>query len=161
ALVEKLADKKLLFKPFKRITFTEAMEKYGSDKPDLRYGLEAIDISELAGKSAFGVFVGNVAAGKPRKAVRAPGGAEISGTLLRKQMSELETLVRGVGAKGLGWISLPENENEEVKGPTAKFFTVEQKLQLFEQIEALPGDLLLFLSDTRKIVYAAVDVLRR
>jgi aspartyl-tRNA synthetase len=160
-LVEKVSDKKLLFKPFKRITFTEAMEKYGSDKPDLRYGLEAIDISELAGKSGFGVFVENVAEGKPVKVICVPGGAKVSGTLLRKQTSELETLIRSVGAKGLGWIALPENENEEVKGPTGKFFTVDQKLALFDQVNAKPGDLLLFLSDTRKIVYAAVDILRR
>jgi aspartyl-tRNA synthetase len=160
-LVEKVSDKTLLFKPFKRLTFTEAMERYGSDKPDLRYGLEAIDISELAGKSAFGVFVNNVADGKPVKAICVPGGAKVSGTLLRKQTAELEDLVRSVGAKGLGWIALPENENEEVKGPTGKFFTVDQKLALFDLMGANPGDLLLFLSDTRKIVFAALDILRR
>lgn len=161
SLVETVSDKKLLFKPFKRITFTEAMEKYGSDKPDLRYDLEAIDISALAGKSGFAVFVNNVAEGKPVKVIRVPGGGKVSGTLLRKQTSDLETLVRTVGAKGLGWIAMPEDENEEVKGPTGKFFTVDQKLQLFEQIQAQPGDLLLFVSDTRKVVYAAVDILRR
>lgn len=160
-LVEKVSDKKLLFKPFKRLTFHEAMERFGSDKPDLRYGLEAVDVSELAGKSAFPIFQTNVAEGKPVKVIRVPGGAKVSGTLLRKQTGDLESLVRTVGAKGLAWMALPENEAEEVKGPIGKYFTIDQKLALFEQVEAQPGDLLLFLSDKHSIVYAAVDILRR
>jgi aspartyl-tRNA synthetase len=161
AMVESVTDRKLLFKPFKRLTFTEAMETYGSDKPDLRYGLEAHDISEIAGKSAFAAFQSNVAEGKPVKVICVPGAAKVSGTLLRKQTGDLETLVRSVGAKGLGWMALPENEAEEVKGPIGKYFTVDQKLAVMEQVGAKPGDLLLFLSDKRSVVYAAVDVLRR
>lgn len=161
ALVETVSDKKLLFKPFKRLTFTEAMEKYGSDKPDLRYDLQAIDISELAGKSGFPIFVSNVADGKPVKVIRVPGGGKVSGTQLRKDTAAYEDIARAGGAKGLAWIAFPENEAEEVKGPIGKFFTVDQKLALFEQSGAQPGDLLLFLSDTRKIVYTAVDLLRR
>lgn len=160
-LVETVSDKKLLFKPFKRITFHEAMETYGSDKPDLRYGLEAIDISDLAGKSAFPVFVSNVAEGKPVKVIRVPGGGKISGTQLRKDTAELETLARAAGAKGLAWIALPENESEEVKGPIGKHFTVDQKLELFKRVQAQPGDLLLFISDARKVVYAVTDAIRR
>jgi aspartyl-tRNA synthetase len=161
ALVEKVSDKKLLFKPFKRLTFAEAMETYGSDKPDLRYGLEAIDISDLAGKSGFAVFVNNVAEGKPVKVMRVPGGGKVSGTQLRKDTAGYEDIVRSAGAKALAWIAMPENETEEVKGPIGKYFTVDQKLELFEKVDAQPGDLLLFLSDTRKIVYTAVDLLRR
>lgn len=161
SLVEKISDKKLLFKPFKRLTFAEAMETYGSDKPDLRYGLEAIDISELAGKSGFAVFVNNVAEGKPVKVMRVPGGGKVSGTQLRKDTAGYEDIVRAAGAKALAWIAMPENEAEEVKGPIGKYFTVDQKLELFDKVGAQPGDLLLFLSDTRKIVYTAVDLLRR
>jgi aspartyl-tRNA synthetase len=161
ALVEKISDKKLLFKPFKRLTFTEAMETYGSDKPDLRYGLEAIDISDLAGKSGFAVFVNNAAEGKPIKVMRVPGGGKVSGTQLRKDTAVYEDIVRSAGAKALAWIAMPENEDEEVKGPIGKYFTVDQKLELFDKVGAQPGDLLLFLSDTRKIVYTAVDLLRR
>jgi aspartyl-tRNA synthetase len=161
ALVETVSDKKLLFKPFKRLTFTEAMEKYGSDKPDLRYDLEAVDISDLAGKSAFPIFQTNVADGKPVKVIRVPGAANISGTALRKLTSELEDIARSGGAKGLAWMALPTNENEEVKGPIGKYFTIDQKLELFERTGAVGGDLLLFLSDVRKIVYAATDLLRR
>ncbi|MBN8617732.1 MAG: aspartate--tRNA ligase, partial [Anaerolineae bacterium] len=121
-LVEQVSDKKLLFKPFKRLTFTEAMEKYGSDKPDLRYGLEAVDVSDLAGKSAFPIFQSNVADGKPVKVICVSGGGKVSGTQLRKDTAELETLARSAGAKGLAWMALPENEAEEVKGPIGKYF---------------------------------------
>ncbi len=161
ALVETVGDKKLLFKPFKRITFTEAMETYGSDKPDLRYGMEAIDISELAGKSAFPVFQNNVAEGKPVKVICIPGAAKVSGTQLRKDTGELETLARSAGAKGLAWMALPENEAEEVKGPIGKYFTIDQKLEVFEKANAKPGDLLLFVSDSRKVVNAVIDSVRR
>jgi aspartyl-tRNA synthetase len=161
ALVETISDKKLLFKPFKRLTFNEAMEKYGSDKPDLRYNLEAIDISDIAGKSAFAIFQNNVAAGKPVKVIRVPGAADISGTALRKLTAELEDVARSAGAKGLAYMALPMNENDEVKGPVGNKFTVEQKLELFERVGAKPGDLLLFISDARKVVYPVVDTLRR
>lgn len=170
ALTETIVpDMKLLSKPFQRITYQEAMEKYGSDKPDLRYDLSAIDISELAGKSAFPVFQNNVSEGKPVKVIRAPGllrnRAElekaISGEGLRKLTRELEELARGAGAKGLAWMALPLSETDEVKGPIGKFFTVEQKLELFEKTSAEPGDILLFLSDEREIVYAVTDKLRR
>ena len=73
SLTRTVGEREPMFTPFKRITYTEALEKYGSDKPDLRYDLAAIDISEIAGKSAFPVFVSNVAAGKPVKVIRAPG----------------------------------------------------------------------------------------
>ncbi len=161
SIVEQISDKQLLFKPFPRFSFTEVMEKYGSDKPDLRYGLEAIDISEIAGKSTFPIFVSNVTDGKPVKVMRVPGAAKVSGTQLRKDTADLETLARAAGAKGLAWMALPENEADEVKGPAAKYFTVDQKLTLIEQLGAQPGDLLLFISDARKVVYAVTDALRR
>lgn len=161
-IVDKVSDKTLLFRPFPRLTFREAMEKYGSDKPDLRYGLEAIDVSDLAGKSGFSVFVNNVAEGKPVKIIRAPKmAAGRSGTALRTLSTELEELAKAAGAKGLAWMALPEEESGEVKGPIGKFFTVEQKLALFERAQAEPGDLLLFLSDSREVVYSVTDALRR
>ncbi|NDJ59599.1 MAG: aspartate--tRNA ligase [Chloroflexi bacterium] len=161
ALAEEVSGKTPMFKPFRRLTYTEAMEKYGSDKPDLRYELAAVDITELAGKCGFAVFVNNVAEGKPVKALRGPGLGKMSGTALRKFTGELEDLVKGVGAKGLAWMALPEDEEGEVKGPIGKFFTVEQKIELFDMVEAEPGDLLLFTSDTREIVYAVTDALRQ
>ncbi|MCL4254129.1 MAG: aspartate--tRNA ligase, partial [Anaerolineae bacterium] len=167
ALLDKFApDKKILGRPLPRITYTEAMEKYGSDKPDLRYGLEAIDVTELAGKSGFAVFNQNYAAGKPIKVIRAPkllteDGAPMSNEKLKKVMKELEDMVKEVGAKGLAWMALPLEEDGEVKGPIGKFFTVDQKVELFEKTGAQAGDVLLFMSDVRDIVYASVDKLRR
>jgi aspartyl-tRNA synthetase len=161
ALVQTVAGKKPLYVPFPRLTYQEALEKYGSDKPDLRYDLAAIDITDVAGKSGFSVFVANAQAGKPVKVIRAPGMGLRSGTALRKLTEELEELARAAGAKGLAWMALPEQEDGEVKGPIGKFFTVEQKLALFERSSAQPGDLLLFVSDERDIVYAVIDELRR
>jgi aspartyl-tRNA synthetase len=160
----------LQFRPFKRITYQEAMEKYGSDKPDLRYGMEAIDISEIAGKSGFAVFNQNVADGKKVKVIRAPGLARdrdnpdqaMSNEKLKKLLRGLEDLIKQeAGAKGLAWMALPLEEEGEVKGPIGKFFTVEQKVTLFEQTQAEPGDILLFMSDEDEIVYTSVDKLRR
>jgi len=167
ALLDKFApEKKILGRPLPRITYTEAMEKYGSDKPDLRYGLEAIDVTELAGKSGFAVFNQNYAAGKPIKVIRAPGlltenGAPVSNEKLKKVMKELEDMVKEAGAKGLAWMALPLEEDGEVKGPIGKFFTVDQKLELFDKTGAQAGDVLLFMSDVRDVVYASVDKLRR
>jgi aspartyl-tRNA synthetase len=160
-ICEKVVGKTPLYTPFPRIKYYDAMEKYGSDKPDLRYDLAAVDITEIAGKSAFPVFVNNAAEGKPVKVIRAPGMALRSGTALRKLAEELETLARGAGAKGLAWVALPENESDELKGPISKYFTVEQILGIVSLTEAKPGDLLLFISDKRETVWAVTDVLRQ
>lgn len=171
ALCDAIApDKQLLSRPFQRITYTDAMEKYGSDKPDIRYGMEAIDVSDIAGKSGFAVFNKNVEDGKKVKVICAPGllrdqedpSKALSGERLKRLMASLETLIRTeAGGKGLAWIALPLDENEEVKGPIGKFFTVEQKLELFERVGANAGDILLFTSDETEITYNVVDKLRR
>lgn len=154
-------EKQLMHEPFPRILYKDAMEQYGNDRPDIRYDLRAVDISELAGKSGFPIFVANVAEGKPVKVIRVPGMAgELSGTQLRKVTGELEELAKSAGAKGLAWMALPLEEEGEVKGPIGKFFTVEQKVELFEKLDAQPGDLLLFMSDQREVVYAVTDTLR-
>lgn len=170
ALTDAIApERTLLGRPFPRLTYNEAMEKYGSDKPDLRYDLQAIDITGLAGKSGFAVFNQNAAAGKPIKAMRAPGllrdpensGNAISGERLKKLMKSLEDLTKDAGGKGLAWMALPLEEDGEVKGPIGKFFTVEQKLELFEITRAEAGDILLFISDAREVVWSVTDALRR
>ncbi|MEO8397593.1 MAG: amino acid--tRNA ligase-related protein, partial [Chloroflexota bacterium] len=160
-LARTIGQREPTYVPFMRMTYAEAMAKYGSDKPDLRYDLAAIDISDLAGKSAFPVFVANVEAGKPVKVIRAPKMGLLSGTALRKKTAELEELAKSAGAKGLAWLTLPENEEGEVKGPIGKYFTVDQTLELIDRSEAEPGDLLLFISDTREIVYLVTDALRQ
>ena len=161
-LAIKVAGKTPKYLPFPRIKYYDAMDRFGSDKPDLRYDLEAIDITDLGGKSAFPVFVKNAAEGKPVRVMRAPGMAkDVSGTALRKIMDELEKLVRSQGAKGLAWMAIPMDPNDEVKGPVGKFFTVEQKAELFDRTQAEPGDILLFMSDEREIVWLVTDALRR
>jgi len=155
-------DKQILQEPFPRILYKDAMEMYGSDKPDIRYDLAAVDVSDIAGKSGFAVFVNNVGEGKPVKVMRVPGMAgDLSGTRLRQVAAELEELAKAAGGKGLAYMALPLDEEAEVKGPIGKFFTVDQKLALFERIDAQPGDLLLFMSDEREIVREMTDVLRR
>jgi aspartyl-tRNA synthetase len=160
-LVETVSDKQIAIKPFPRLGYFEVMERFGSDKPDLRYGLEAVDISDIAAKCGFSVFVENVAAGRPVKVIRAPGMVTDSKTKIKNDMKELEDLVRTVGAKGLGYIAYAPGPEGEIHGSMVKFFENEQKIALFERLEAQPGDLLLFLSDERKVVYAMTDALRR
>ena len=160
-LTEQVLGKTPMFKPFPRIKYSDAMEMYGSDKPDLRYELAAVDITDLAAASGFQVFKSSAAAGKPVKAFRAPGMALRSGTALRKLMDDLETLARANGAKGLAWLGMPETEGGELKGPVGKFFGAEQLAELFQRTGAAPGDLLLFITDERETVYRIVDVLRR
>ncbi|MFN8379186.1 MAG: aspartate--tRNA ligase [Anaerolineae bacterium] len=160
-LTEQVLGKTPMFKPFPRIKYNDAMEMYGSDKPDLRYDLAAVDITDLAAASGFQVFKSSAAAGKPVKAFRAPGMALRSGTALRKLMDDLETLARANGAKGLAWLGMPETEGGELKGPVGKFFGAEQLAELFKRTGAQSGDLLLFITDERDTVHRIVDVLRR
>ncbi len=171
ALVHKVVDdgKTLLAEPFPRLLYQDAMERYGSDKPDLRYDLAAIDVTDLAAHSSFPVFQRNAADNNPIKVIRAPGlirnpddlTKALSGEKLKKLMKSLEDVARTVGAKGLAWMALPLEENGEVKGPIGKHFTVDQKADLFERVGAEPGDILLFTSDKREVVWAVVDKLRR
>src|SRR5690606_34643262 len=131
--------------------------------------LEAGDVSDIAGASAFPIFQNNVREGKPVKVVVAPGlhrrrddpSQLLTGEGLKRLMKELEDTAKTVGAKGLAYMALPLEETGEVKGPIGKFFSVEQKLELFERTGAKPGDILMFVSDKREIVWASVDKLRR
>ncbi|MCS6834464.1 MAG: aspartate--tRNA ligase [Anaerolineae bacterium] len=164
ALVKEVApEKRLLAEPFPRLLYKDAMELYGSDKPDLRFDCRAMDISDLAAKSSFPVFVNNVAEGKPVKVIRAPKvvTAEVSKTRVKQIGAELEAIAKAQGAKGLAWIAVPLDETEELQGPIAKYFSVEQKAELFERTQAGPGDMLLFISDKRQIVYDVTDALRQ
>lgn len=160
-LVESVSDKTIAIKPFPRLSYFDAMERFGSDKPDLRYGLEAVDISDIAAKSGFSVFVENVAAGKPVKVIRVPNMVTDSKTKIKNDMKDLEEIVRAVGAKGVGYMAFAPGQDGEIHGSMVKFFENEQKIALFERLDAQAGDLLLFLSDERKLVYAMTDALRR
>ncbi len=154
--------KTLLAAPFPRLKYQDALEQYGTDRPDIRFDLRAIDISHIAGRCAFPVFVENVKAGKKVKCMRVPGVAgALSGTQLRKVTRDLENLVRRqAGAKGLAYITVPTEPTGELRGPIGKFFNVELKLELLETMGAAGGDLLLFMSDEAEVVYATTDLLR-
>ena len=140
---------------FPRLSYAEATERFGTDRPDLRYGMELVDIGDIAGSSAFSVFAENVAAGKRVKAICAPGCATYS----RKQLDELEALARGQGAKALAWLAI-QPDGGEIRGPIAKFFTVDQLIAITERLEAKPGDLILIASDSKAIVHNALSTLR-
>ena len=145
----------LASKEFPRLTFEEATERYGSDRPDLRYGLELVNISEIAGQSSFGVFANNVAAGNPVKAIRIPG----CGGYSRKEIKDLEEFAIKKGAKALASIAITADKGE-AKGFITKFFTTEQLEALFELMEAEPGDLILIASDTKLVVREVLGALR-
>ncbi len=145
----------LAWEDFPRLSYQEAVEKYGTDRPDLRYGLEIQNISELAGQTSFGVFANNVAAGKPVKALKAPG----LGGYSRKQMNELEDFAKKQGAKGLAWIAI-HPESGQAKGFITKFFTTEQLAELFDRMEAQPGDLILIVSDEKLVTRDVMGALR-
>ncbi len=162
AIVKQLTpQKRLIAEPFQRIRYQDALEAYGTDRPDIRFDLRAIDISCIAGRSAFPVFVDNVKAGKKVKCMRVPGVAgALSGTQLRKVARDLENMARRAGAKGLAYITIPADPEGQLRGPIGKFFNVELKLELIEAMGAEGGDLLLFMSDADEIVYAVTDALR-
>jgi aspartyl-tRNA synthetase len=154
-MVESASDVPLAYREFPRLSYAEAMARFGTDRPDMRYGLELVDVSEIAGKSAFRVFTENVAAGNPVKAIKAPG----CGSYSRKQIEELEAIAKEAGAKGLAWMAI-DPDSEEIKGFITKFFSVEQLSELMATLEAEPGDLLLFASDQARVVHTVLGVLR-
>ncbi|NDJ75610.1 MAG: aspartate--tRNA ligase [Chloroflexi bacterium] len=155
-LVEEVTDCELVTKPFPRLSYQDAMLRYGSDKPDLRYGMEIVDITPLAAETTFKVFTGNVEAGNPVRAICVPE----CGTYSRKQLSELEENAKAAGAKGLAWMAVEEGEGQ-VRSPIAKFFSPEQITDLIARVGANPGDLILFASDAETVVCEVLDTMRR
>lgn len=139
--------------PFLRMTYAEAMDRYGSDKPDVRFGMELVDVSELVKNSGFKVFASAVESGGQVKAINAKGCGHYS----RKDADELTKFVNRYGAKGLAWMGFNEGE---IKGPIAKFFTEEEINTLKATLDASEGDLLLFVADKPKVVADALGALR-
>ncbi len=154
-MVNKVSLVPLLSDQFHRISYTEAMNRFGTDRPDMRYGLELVEISDLVADSAFRVFSANVAAGNPVKAICVPE----CGGYSRKQMSELDDFAKKQGAKGLAWLAI-HPESEQIRGPIVKFFTVEQLIGITERLNAKPGDLVLISSDHKLVVHEVLGALR-
>ena len=140
--------------PFKRMTYKEAMERYGSDKPDTRFGLELVDVSPLVANSEFKVFSGIVKKGGSVRAINAKGaGAKFS----RRDIDSLGEFVKTYRAKGLAWINVT---SEGVKSPIAKFLSQEELDGILNHLNAESGDLLLFVADENEIVFQALGQLR-
>lgn len=140
--------------PFPRLTWDEAMENYGSDKPDLRFDMKLIDMSEAVRGSEFKVFNTALETGGQVKALNAKGFSGIA----RRELDNLAEFVAIYGAKGLAWIIV--NEDGSIKSPIAKFFTEEQLEQIKSAGKAEPGDLLLFVADKKPVVAQALGALR-
>ena len=153
-VVEKFSSKKLL-KPFARFTYDEAMRRFGTDKPDIRYGLELADCADLVQGTEFGVFQKALDSGGQVKCIRYPGGAELS----RKEIDDLTEMVKETGAKGMAYLSVQEDRS--VKSPIAKFLTEQCIAGILEASEAQPGDMVAFIADTPAVVAKALDRLRR
>jgi aspartyl-tRNA synthetase len=140
--------------PLPRLTYAEAMERYGTDKPDIRFGLELASISDLAEKSGFGVFHNAVQAGGVVKALRIPDGASRS----RKAIGELEKVAKIYGARGLAWFKL--DAEAQATGGIAKFLGADELAQIISRTEAESGDAVVFVADAASTVNAALSNLR-
>jgi aspartyl-tRNA synthetase len=163
ALVENIRPDMKLIKPFPRLSFTEAMERYGTDKPDLRFGMELGDITEIAARTDFTVFKDVIAKGGKVKGICAPG----CGGYSRSQLNELNKFVQELGAAGLLTMSLGAESGdlsaltmEEVKSVAARFMTLEQVGQMARLLGANKGDLLLIVAGSKKLVDTVLGELR-
>lgn len=152
--VVETASTKTITKPFTRLTYDEAIARYGSDKPDLRYGLELKDCKDVLAKTDFAVFRGALDGGGQVKLIRYPGGASLS----RKEIDDLTLLAKEFGAKGLAYLIVTD---EGVKSPIAKFLTQEEIDGLLALAEAEPGDLVAFSADKPEVVAKVLDRMRR
>ncbi len=139
---------------FQRMTWDEAMDKYGSDKPDLRFGMELINMTEAVKGSEFKVFNDIIDKGGIVKAINVKGDAGIP----RRELDGLVNFVAIYGAKGLAWMQIQPDGS--VKSPIAKFFSEEYLANILRTAEAEPGDLLLFVADKPSVVAAALGALR-
>ncbi|NBH82979.1 aspartate--tRNA ligase [bacterium C-53] len=140
--------------PIPRMTWAEAMNRYGSDKPDTRFGMELVDVSELVKECGFGVFTGALSNGGSVRGINAKG----MGSMPRKKIDALVEEAKGLGAKGLAYLSV--NEDGTYKSSFAKFMTQEELDSLVKAMDAEKGDLLLFAADRNKVVWDVLGTLR-
>ena len=140
--------------PIQRMTWQEAMDRFGSDKPDLRFGMELKNVSDVVKSCGFGVFTSALAAGGSVRGINAEG----QGHMPRKKIDALVEYAKGFGAKGLAYASI--GEDGSVKSSFAKFMTEEEMAALVSAMDGKPGDLLLFAADKNKVVYDVLGNLR-
>ncbi len=163
-MVEAIKPEMRLIKPFPRLSYTEAMERYGTDKPDLRFGLEIKDLSDIAVQSGFSIFRSAITNGGKVKGICAPGCA----TYTRSQLDELNKIAQGLGAEGIVTISLGTSADslnnltiEMVRSVAAKFLTLDQIKQMAERLGANMGDLLLIIAGKPEVVNVVLAELRQ
>ena len=142
--------------PLPRMTWRDAMETYGSDKPDTRFGLELVDVSDTAANCGFGVFESAIAAGGTVRGINAKG---LGGKMSRKEIDSLAEFAKTYRAKGLAWVVV--NEDGSVKSSFNKFLTDELKAALVKAMAAQPGDALFFVADKKSVVLQALGELRK
>lgn len=152
-LIKTIIPNKRVRSPFPRLTYADALARFGSDKPDLRFGMELTDVSDLVAQSKFQIFASAVQAGGQVKGICVPGCAGYT----RKQIDELTEIAKVRGAKGLATIALVENE---IKSPIAKFFSDEEIKTIINRLSGKQDDLLLFVADKAPVVAASLGALR-
>ena len=154
-MVEKLLpNKQLQDKPWQRLTYQEAMDRFGRDDPDIRFGLELVNLGELAAGSGFRVFESVLEKGGEVRGINAKGCGDFS----RKEIDKLTEYVKQFGAKGLAYLAV-EGSGEH-RSSFAKFIEAERLTQIIAAMDGQPGDLLLFVADERAVVYEALGRLR-
>ena len=140
--------------PLRRITWHEAMDRYGSDKPDVRFGLELVDVSECVKDCGFSVFTSAIENGGSVRAINASGALS---KITRKKIDELVEFVKIYKAKGLAWMSMKE---DGIQCSFAKFMTEDQIQAIIEKTGAKTGDIVFFVADKNSVVYASLGALR-
>ncbi len=140
--------------PIQRMTWQEAMDRFGSDKPDLRFGMELKNVTDIVKNCGFGVFTGAIENGGSVRGINAKG----QGAMPRKKIDALVDFAKGYGAKGLAYIAI--HEDGTVKSSFAKFMTEEEMQSLIKAMDGENGDLLLFAADKNKIVWNVLGALR-
>jgi aspartyl-tRNA synthetase len=148
-IVERVLGRKIA-RPFPRIDYAEAMEKYGVDRPDLRFGLEIVDLTDLARQTEFSVFQ----KADCTRAINAKGAAD---KFSRKALDELTSFVVEQGAKGLAWMKV---EADKLQSPIAKFFSESQQAELRQRLDAQVGDVLFFVADKKELTHTPLNALR-
>ena len=152
-IVEQLTQKRLLARPFPRLTYAEAMDRFGTDKPDIRFGLELNDVSQLAADSDFKVFKGTVESGGSVRGI-AVGGL---GDLARRELDELTAVATSGGARGLAHFLV---QADGLKSPVAKFFSEVEQDTLRRALGAEEGDWMFFVADKNPVVFESLSRLR-
>jgi len=139
--------------PFKRLSYEEAINRFGTDRPDTRFGLELVDLTDIAKGCQLKVFSQAVEKGGMVKAIRVPGGAKLS----RKDLDDLIEFARGYGAKGMAWIKV---NPDGWQSPIAKFFTPDERESMSKRLEMSPGDVVLFVADSSTVVHEVLGRVR-